>query len=204
MKISFYKKNCLTLLFLAFFSLNCDKSPTSTSDTTSGSINGIWSVIKYEETYMDYDAGFVVDSEHYVELVKDTIESIYLFNDGQCTIYNISRSYSDTGSGEYDYMSDICYDRQGVGFQVIRTMITGDSYWENQSITGVDWGNSTSDSCSEINTTNYEFKDDTLVIAYKMVISCKDNRSTTAIWKNYLLPYSGMIPPSNWPLPCGN
>lgn len=189
------------------FYLNCDNSPIGTNEIQIKKITGIWYCVKYEEANTDYDAGFIVNNKKSTEYFKDTIESIYLFGDGQCTNYYISGSYTDTGSGEYDYLTNRCYQRDGYTFYASENMITGDTgdknwnYNTNKSFS-VDWGSSTSDSCSETFFTKYKFKNDTLILTYTSEIKCPDNRSTIATWEDYYLPYSGIIPPSNWPQAC--
>lgn len=190
--------NLLALVIFLFF--NCD-NPTSSNNSNYKNMNGMWTVIKYIETVTDYDAGFVVDSDNYVEFVKDTIESIYLFNDDQCTFYCISRSYSDTGSGECDYLTEYCYTRKSLN--VKNNMITGDGAWDSKTVLGVEWNdNMRSYPCTSFVTTRCSYENDTLIINNTEEITCEDNRSTKMESKKYLIPYSGTIPPSNWPEPC--
>lgn len=197
-------KNFYTSLFIiSLIFLNCDNSPTNTENTKSKNINGIWAVVKYVESDVEYDAGFVINNEELTTLAKDTIWDLYLFGDNQCTNYSISESYSDTGTGKYNV--NVCYNRYVYWMQVSQTMINGDEFWNFRSPSySVDWGTSVSDSCSHIRTTSYAFENDTLIISFIEEMTCKDNRSSTTIWKNYLVRYSGTIPPSNWPSLCEN
>ena len=196
-------KKCYTRLFIiALMFVNCENSPTNTTDTNSDNIKGIWAVVKKVESDVEYDAGFVINNYESTKYVKDTLLDIYLFGDGQCTIYSFIESYSDTGTGKYNV--NMCYRRYVYGLQVSQTMLTGDDeIWNGKSpYYSVHWGTSVSDSCSHIRKTLYEFENDTLVISFVEEMTCTDNRSSTTIWKNYLVRYSGTIPPSNWPSLC--